>query len=73
MNERAEDIAPKIGTCMHYERYERKIFFDVPEGIGVEMPKGLAHVLGFQEETVLNRDSDSCPKDASTSTVGFMP
>ena len=62
LNERAKDIAPNIGTWVHYNKYERKVFLDIPEGIRVKIPRGLAHILGFHDEIVLTRDSDLYPK-----------
>ena len=58
LNERAKDIAPNIGTWVNYNRYERKVFFDIPEGITVKIPRRLAHILSFQDEIVLTRDSN---------------
>ena len=62
LNKRAEDIAPNIGMWEHYNIYERKVFFDIPEGFRVTIPTGLAHILGFQDETIPTRDIDLYPK-----------
>ena len=40
------------------KRYERKVFFNIPDEIRVKIQRVVVHILGFQDETVLTRDID---------------
>ena len=62
LNQSGQAVTQKLKTWLHYNQYERKVLFQIPEGVKVKIYRGLAHVLGLNDEQIIDNSENIYPK-----------